>query len=245
MHNELLHTFGYARLYKSMGLVWATSGASIDLDGTWDCYSPEHGKGRDYLGNAGHPGNWWALVTDSGSASGNPLVQGPLDPKPGYFISTTALQDVAKHRADPTRYVDGDEVPFIVLPPRAAQAAFMRLGDVAAVFYRGRWLPVIYGDVGPRDHFGEISPVAAEFLGIPADRDGGVAHGVLTVLLPDYASHWPLESMDLADGGTPSLNWRERMELAVVHEFARLREFADGELILKTDVATAALAALA
>ena len=68
------------------------SGMMIDADGGYHAYHPDNKSGLDYLGNAGKPGNWWALVTDDGKPSGNPVVQSSSDPAPGFYISTTSLE---------------------------------------------------------------------------------------------------------------------------------------------------------
>ena len=61
------------------------SGLMIDADGAYHAYHPDKKSGRDYLGNAGRPGNWWALVTDNGKPSGNPVIQSKSDPAPLYW----------------------------------------------------------------------------------------------------------------------------------------------------------------
>jgi hypothetical protein len=87
----------------------------IDADGAYRAYHPAN-KGLDFLANGGKPGNWWALVTENGKPSGTPVVQGPADPAPGFYISTTSLEDPAFGRKDPRRYVDSESIPYIVLP---------------------------------------------------------------------------------------------------------------------------------
>jgi hypothetical protein len=69
------------------------AGTMIDADGGYHSYHPDGKSGLDYLGKAGRPGNWWALVTDSGLPSGNPIVQTEHEPAPGFYISTTSLED--------------------------------------------------------------------------------------------------------------------------------------------------------
>src|SRR5436190_8751147 len=46
----------------------------------------------DNLGDAGRPGNWWALATDNGHADGEPIVQTQGQPCPGAYISETSLR---------------------------------------------------------------------------------------------------------------------------------------------------------
>ena len=82
------------------------SGMMIDADGAYHAYHPDGRSGLDYLGNAGQPGNWWALVTNNGEPDGRPLIQADTDPAPGFYISTTALEDSNCDRKDPRRYVN-------------------------------------------------------------------------------------------------------------------------------------------
>ena len=65
---------------------------------------------------------------------GTPVVQGPDDPAPGYYVSTTALEDRTRAVTDPRRYVDSNEIPFVVLP--YDQRGDARLGDFGVVVNR-------------------------------------------------------------------------------------------------------------
>jgi len=167
------------------------AGMAIDADGAPDAYHPDD-IGRDYLANAGYPGNWWALVTDNGRSDGNPIVQGPDDPAPGYYVSMTALEDRTKAVSDPRRYVNSNEIPFLVLP--FDQRGGARLGDFGVVVNRanGALSYVIFADLGPRDHIGEGSIALAEALGINSDpRRGGASGGVVTVVFPNSGNGRP------------------------------------------------------
>lgn len=119
------------------------------------CYVPE-GSGLphlDNLANAGHPGNWWGLAC---RPNGIPFLQGPTDPAPMAYISTTAYQCPDTEINDPMRYLDAASVPFIVVP-----ASFVRgvpgivKGCACEVEYKGKIVPAMVGDVGPQ--FGEFS----------------------------------------------------------------------------------------
>jgi hypothetical protein len=167
------------------------AGMAIDADGAPDAYHPDD-IGKDYLANAGYPGNWWALVTDNGRPDGNPIVQGPDDPAPGYYVSMTALEDRTKAVSDPHRYVNANEIPFLVLP--FDQRGGARLGDFGVVVNRanGPLAYAIFADLGPRDHIGEGSIALAEALGINADpRRGGAAGGVVYVVFPNSGNVRP------------------------------------------------------
>jgi peptidoglycan hydrolase-like protein with peptidoglycan-binding domain len=143
--------------------VFYTGGMMIDADGAYRAYHPGN-KGLDFLANGGKPGNWWALVTDNGKPSGTPVVQGPTDPAPGFFISTTSLEDPAFGRKDPRRYVDSESVPYIVLPGGKLGGA--ELGDYALVINletKAR-VKAIVADSGPKSKLGEASIATAEAL---------------------------------------------------------------------------------
>ena len=154
------------------------SGMTIDADGAPNAYHPDN-IGLDDLSNAGGPGSWPGLAKDQ---NGEPLIQGPNDPYPGYYVSATALADRDKAFNDPTRYVDATKIPFIVLPGGLARQAEARPGDFAVVFnlHNGKSSPAIFGDVGPEDHIGEGSIALAENLGIRSDaRNGGTGGEVV------------------------------------------------------------------
>jgi hypothetical protein len=183
------------------------AGMAIDADGAPNAYGPD-GKGLDFLANAGKPGNWWALVTDTGKPSGKPVVQSDTDPAPGYYVSTTALEDTSKNRRDPRRYVDAATIPYIVLPPDLAKAHGVRLGDFALVRRpvsdddEGS-APVtvgaIYADVGPKGKLGEGSIALAKALGLPPDpKKGGAAGGVTYIVLPGSGNGKPRTADEIA-----------------------------------------------
>jgi hypothetical protein len=164
------------------------AGMAIDADGAPDAYHPRN-TGRDDLANAGGPGNWWALVTDE---RGEPVVQGPTDPMPGYYVSTTSLQDTARAASDPRRYVDAGTTPFVVLPWDQCLGA--ELGDfaVAANLRNGKLAGAILADLGPAGHLGEGSMALAQALGIDSDaRHGGTRCGVVYVVFPGSGNGRP------------------------------------------------------
>src|SRR6185436_12528921 len=133
------------------------AGMHIDADGAYRAYHPIKGKGLDFLANAGKEGNWWALVTDNGTPAGKPIIQTDTDPAPGYYISTTSLQDQTKNIKDPRRYVDSESIPFIVLPSNKKFGA--KLGDLVMVYNKTAnvFCGGVFADLGPRDKIGEAS----------------------------------------------------------------------------------------
>lgn len=166
------------------------SGMTIDADGAPNAYHPDN-VGLDDLSNAGAPGRWEGLAKDP---DGQPYIQGPDDPYPGYYVSETALADRSKPVNDPARYVDASKIPFVVLPGGMARQLGARPGDFAAVFNQrnGKSSFAIFGDVGPWDHIGEGSVALAENLDIRSDaRNGGARRGILYLVFPGSGNGRP------------------------------------------------------
>lgn len=164
------------------------SGMTIDADGAPNAYNPKD-TGLDDLSNAGQPGHWDGIIADD---EGNPVVQGPNDPFPGYYISCTALSDWTKERIDPTRYVDASKIPYIALPGELARDSGTRLGDLAVVVNtrNGRFSYAIFADIG---RLGEGSIALADNLGIWSDaRQGGRWGGMLYLVFPGSGEHRPM-----------------------------------------------------
>ena len=186
-------------------------GLAIDADGAPNAYHPED-KGLDYLANAGKPGNWWAIVTEDGKASGQPVVQGGDAPFPGYYVSTTALEDTAKPVKSPARYVDSSKVPYVVLPPQLLSSkteGSARLGDFAAVVNTrsGKVAYALVADRGPKDKLGEGSIALAEALGIASSpKKGGTASGVAYVVFPGSGNGKPRTLSEINTEGERLLN---------------------------------------
>jgi Fungal chitosanase of glycosyl hydrolase group 75 len=178
--------------------IWEVAGGSafffetnmaIDADGAPDAYNPDN-TGLDDLESAGEPGHWWALAIDK--STGKPYLQGPSDPDPGYYISTTALWDGTKKPGDPRRYVDASAIPYIVLPHEVAWETGARLGDFAVVFNLrdGTRSGAIFADTGPS--VGEGSIALAENLGIRSNpRRGGAREGILYLVFPGSGNGKP------------------------------------------------------
>jgi Fungal chitosanase of glycosyl hydrolase group 75 len=185
------------------------SGMEIDADGAYHAYNPDGKSGLDYLANAGHAGNWWALVTDNGQPSGNPVIQTDDDPAPGFYISTTSLEDPNCDPKDPNRYVNAEAINFIVLPGRLGLGS--KLGDFAVVLHpaTGASAYAVYADVGPANKIGEGSIALANALGIPSSpKTGGTGHGIAYVVFPGSKTDWPLSQSDIDQQGAQLFsNW--------------------------------------
>jgi len=174
------------------------SGMMIDADGAPNAYHRED-EGLCYLANAGRPGNWWGIVTDD---DGEPVIQGDDDPFPGYFVSTTSLQDQTLDVTDPHRYVNASEVPYFVLP--GGMGAGARIGDFGLAYNtkNQRLEYAIFADVGPRDKLGEGSIALAHALGIPfSSKRGGVRDGVIYLVFPDSGARRPRSVEEIRDEG--------------------------------------------
>jgi hypothetical protein len=183
------------------------SGMTIDADGAPNAYHPDN-SGLDDLANAGSPGIWEGLAKD---ADGEPIVQGPNDPFPGYYVSSTALADRSKPMNDPTRYVDASKIPFVVLPGGMARQLGARPGDFAAVFNprNDKSSFAIFGDVGPFDRIGEGSMALADSLGIRSDaRNGGARRGILYLVFPGSGNGRPRSIEEInGEGQRLLLEW--------------------------------------
>ena len=160
------------------------SGMAVDGDGSPHCYHPAN-KGLDYLGNAHDGDRWFGVVTRNKV----PVIQGAGDPAPGYYVSPTILVDPSiKDDANPRRYVDSEQVPFIAFPSRlytvdepktdiGRLALGVNLGDYVVVYdmKTGRSCGGLFAEVGPAYKLGEASIRVAKELGVnPSPKNGGV-----------------------------------------------------------------------
>src|SRR5438094_1280035 len=202
---KFLKRIGYAdinTLTDDDSAFFYESGLMIDADGAYHAYHPDGRSGLDYLGNAGRPGNWWALVTSNGEPDGNALGQTDADPAPVFYISTTSLEDPNCDRKDPRRYVNAEAVNFIVLPGRLGLGA--KLGDFAVVIRPATAVYdyAVYADVGPASKIGEGSIALAAALGIPSSpKSGGVGNGIVYIVFPASAQGWPLSQPEIDQYG--------------------------------------------
>jgi hypothetical protein len=153
---------------------------AIDADGALRAYHPDDLPGLDQLAHAGASGRWWGIVTEDGTPSGEPVVQGGGDPAPGFFVSQTSLADPDRELADPQRYVDAVAVPYLALQEVFVTELGCKLGDFAFVTREAndgsvRASAAIFADVAaPELPLGEGSIALAERLGVPSDpRHGG------------------------------------------------------------------------
>ena len=167
-----------------------TAGAQLDGDGANGqfggdpCYAPKGypGKTLDVLANAGGPGNWFGVVTDTGKADGTPVVQGPGDPCPGAYISATSLHLPGRDgkplpNSSPFKYVDAATVPYVVVPKmiiHGVAGVVMGCRAIVTNTRTGKSVEAVVADGGPHDKLGEISLACAKAIGVPAG--GGATH---------------------------------------------------------------------
>jgi hypothetical protein len=122
----------------------------VDVDGAPTAYGPPEKKTLDYLSDAHYRrrprGEIVGYLTDDDDPN-IPIVQGPRDPAPGYYVSQTAFTDPHRHRpADPLRYVDATRTNYVVLGDEARRRG-ARLGDFVAV-YSQRTRKALFGIIG-------------------------------------------------------------------------------------------------
>lgn len=109
---------------------------------------------------------FFAMATD---ANGLPLIQGNADPKPGYFVSTTALRQPGENIRTPQAQLDSNTVSFAVIPDtwQTSGKPGPRLGDFGVAYRRsnGKSAFFVIGDTGPRNKLGEGSVALHQALG--------------------------------------------------------------------------------
>lgn len=156
---------------------------AIDADGSPRAYCPGN-KGLDYTANAGKPGNWYGVVTNS---HGDPVIQQSTDPFPGCYVSPTTLSDKNLPKDNPLKYCNSEEIPFIVLPKKVLDLGGIRIGDLAYVYNTKNKKDcfALFADGGPGGKLGEGSIYLAKTLGINSNaRSGGTTDGIIYVVFP-------------------------------------------------------------
>jgi hypothetical protein len=145
----------------------------VDVDGAPNAYGPPGKPALDvlidahYLHRKDQPIVGYLL-----DSTGRPVIQGPHDPFPGYYISQTAFTDPSNDNArDPRSYVDARRINYVVRGDYARKHG-VKIGDFAAVYSRRthRAVFAIVGDTGnPSGDEGSLHLLQA--LGYPF-RDG-------------------------------------------------------------------------
>jgi hypothetical protein len=155
---------------------------AVDADGCPRAYGPDN-SGLDWTANAGYPGNWWGIATDS---NGEPIIQGPDDPYPGMYISTTSMVCAGYPDTVVERYVDSETIPYIALPYPLQSLAGISMGDFCFVrnSLNDNTSYAYLADTGPSDKLGEGSMKLADRIGLNSDpRSGGTSSGVIDYIV--------------------------------------------------------------
>jgi hypothetical protein len=123
----------------------------VDVDGAPNAYGPPGKPTLDILINAHYLGQAnREIVGYLLDDQQHPILQGPKDPFPGYYISQTAFTDVANdNERDPRRYVDARNINYVVRGNYARRRG-AKVGDFVAVHSKRTHKSVfaIVGDTG-------------------------------------------------------------------------------------------------
>ena len=180
--------------YPAISIV--ASHAAADADGAPRCYHPNEG-GLDCLSDAKDAhGHWCGIAVD---IHGKPYVQGADDPAPGYYVSTTSLQDARYAYRDPRRYVDAEKYAGSVLPESLIKAHNIKLGDLVLVerLKTGGKCWSVFHDVGPA--VGEASLFVIRALGgNPNPKHGGIPDACRFTIYPGSGLGRALDQDELA-----------------------------------------------
>lgn len=159
------------------------AGMMIDADGangqsSAPVYAPKGFKPEplDHLANAGGPGDWYGVVTDTDEPDGDPVIQQHGDPMPGAYVSATSYRYKGMARTNPMAYVDANSVVYIVLPGHwRKEAKGIVLGCRAQVTdtKTGLVTPATVLDFGPKAKLGEASIACARFFKVPSSPKNG------------------------------------------------------------------------
>ena len=123
----------------------------VDVDGAPNAYGPPGTRPLDILPNAHYLNRAdKEIVGYLLDENGHPILQGPNDPFPGYYISQTAFTDMGnQNERDPRRYLDARKINYVVRGD-VAQRRGVKVGDFASVYSKRTRKSVfaIVGDTG-------------------------------------------------------------------------------------------------
>jgi hypothetical protein len=121
----------------------------VDVDGAPNAYGP---RGKPALDTLDHAYDEFhrRIVGYLLDEHHHPVVQGPGDPFPGYYVSQTTFMDPANDNdRDPRAYLDATKINYVVLGKEARKRGAV-VGDFAAVYSRRthRSVFAVVGDDG-------------------------------------------------------------------------------------------------
>ncbi|HWZ51779.1 MAG TPA: hypothetical protein VNW54_09970 [Granulicella sp.] len=143
---------------------------TVDVDGAPNAYGPRNLPTLDFLRNAHSDGTFGTPIVGYLTRDDHrtPVIQGPHDPCPGYYVSTTDFRDdTIDDDANPRKYLDATRISYVVLG-RFAKRHHLHLGDLVVVHSdrTHRTVYAIAGDSG-NPSGGEGSLALLRALGYP------------------------------------------------------------------------------
>jgi hypothetical protein len=160
---------------------------NVDVDGSPRAYGPPGIDTLDDLRNAHTMGDPNAPIVGyvlEDAPPHRPVVQGPQDPAPGYYVSQTAFEDDSIDNArDPRRYVDATKISYVVLGNEARRQG-ARVGDFVAVYSERthRAVFAIVGDSGnPSGDEGSLHLLQALGYRFHDGKNDAVEHSEIVV----------------------------------------------------------------
>ncbi len=142
----------------------------VDVDGAPNAYGPPGRPTLDFERNAHTGGTLSGPIVGylTRSDRHTPVVQGPRDPCPGYYVSTTDMRDESiDDDANPRKYLDARKINYVVLG-RFGKHHHVKIGDLVVVHSNrtGRTAYAVVGDSGnPKGDEGSLALLQA--LGYP------------------------------------------------------------------------------
>ena len=120
---------------------------TVDVDGAPNAYGPPGKPTLDFEKNAHTGGTMRGPIVGYLMEHGKPVVQGPNDPKSGYYVSTTDFRDdsIVDDR-NPRKYVDATKINYVVLGS-FGKKHHVKLGDLVVV-HSHETEKTVYGIVG-------------------------------------------------------------------------------------------------
>ena len=180
----------------------------VDVDGAPKAYGPRDRDALDFKLNAREnakpTGRIVGYLIDS---HGKPIIQGPNDPAPGFFISTTGYKDKNNpNEKDPRKYVNAAEINYTVLARSAANKG-VKLGDFCVVHSvtKNKTVFAIVGDSG-NSSGKEGSLALLQRLGFRVKSGKSVDEAITKVVVRYFANTNPnglffFNQSDLDDAG--------------------------------------------